>query len=73
MSTKADRLERWEYTGRLRFEMLLAELSARFVNLPGDRIEGHIEHAHQRICEFPDLDRSTLWQTFEGRGVTPCH
>ena len=65
MSTKANRLERREYEERLRFELLLAELSARFINLPADQIDSHIEDAQKRICEFLDLDRSTLWQTCE--------
>jgi formate hydrogenlyase transcriptional activator len=65
VSTKANRLERREYAERLRFEMLLAELSARFINLPADQIDSHIEDAQKRICEFLDLDRSTLWQTCE--------
>ena len=51
---------------RLKFETLLAELSARFVNLPSDRIDSEIEDAQHRICEFLDLDRSTLWQVPEG-------
>ncbi|MBP1741505.1 MAG: transcriptional regulator, NifA subfamily, Fis Family [Deltaproteobacteria bacterium] len=51
---------------RLKFEALLAETSARFINLPADRIDGEIIDAQRLICEFLDLDRSTLWQTFEG-------
>lgn len=51
---------------RLQFETLLAELSAHFVNLPADRIDSEIEDAQRRICEFLDLDRSTLWQVPEG-------
>ena len=51
---------------RLKFETLLAELSARFVNLPADRIDGEIEDAQHRICELLDIDRSTLWQVREG-------
>ena len=47
---------------RLKFETLLAELSVRFVNLPADRIDGEIQDAQRRICEFLDLDRSSLWQ-----------
>ena len=30
---------------RLKFETLLANMSARFVNLPADRIDGEIEDA----------------------------
>jgi transcriptional regulator with GAF, ATPase, and Fis domain len=51
---------------RLKFEALLAETSAHFVNLPADQIDREIRGAQRRICEFLDLDRSTLWQTFEG-------
>ena len=50
---------------RLRFETLLAEISARFVNLPADRIDSEIQDAQRRICELLDLDRSTLWQVSE--------
>ena len=51
---------------RVHFETLLAELSARFVNLPADRIDSTIEDAQRRICELLDIDRSTLWQVSEG-------
>ena len=50
---------------RLKFETLLAELSAHFINLPADRIDSEIEDAQRRICEFLALDRSTLWQVTE--------
>ena len=51
---------------RLKFETLLAELSAHFVNLPSDRIDSEIEKAMSRICELLDIDRATLWQVSEG-------
>ncbi len=47
---------------RLRFEKLLAEISAGFVNLPADQVDGEIEGTQRRMCEFLDLDRSALWQ-----------
>jgi PAS domain S-box-containing protein len=47
---------------RLLFETLLADLSARFVNLPAEQVDGEIQNAQRRICECLDLDRSTLWQ-----------
>jgi len=50
---------------RLKFETLLAELSARFVNLPADQLDGEIEGAQRRICKLLDIDRSTLWQLAE--------
>jgi formate hydrogenlyase transcriptional activator len=56
--------------GRLKFERLLAEISAHFVNLPVDRIDNDIEDAQRRICELLDLDRSTLGQVSEGEPGT---
>jgi two-component system, NarL family, sensor kinase len=55
---------------RLKFETLLAKLSASFINLPADRIDGEIEAAQRRICELLDLDRSTLWQVYKGEPGT---
>ena len=51
---------------RSRFEMQLAEISTFFINLPADRIDSEIEIAQRRVCEFLDLDRSTLFQVSEG-------
>jgi hypothetical protein len=51
--------------GRLKFETLLAEISARFVSLPADQIDSEIESAQRRICEFLNLDRSSLGQIVE--------
>lgn len=51
-----------EVEERLRFETLLADLSARFVNLPADQIDDEIENAQRRICECLGLDLSSLWQ-----------
>jgi formate hydrogenlyase transcriptional activator len=60
---------RAELEERSRFETLLAETSARFVNLPPDQIDGEIEGAQRRICEILDLDRSSLGQvSLTGRG-----
>ena len=44
------------------FEDLLTELSARFVNLPADRVDVQIEASQRLICERLRLDRSALWQ-----------
>jgi len=49
----------------LRFEMVLAEISTLFINLPADRIDSEIEAAQLRVCELLDLDRSALWQVLE--------
>ncbi|HTX55261.1 MAG TPA: ATP-binding protein [Candidatus Baltobacteraceae bacterium] len=59
--TQRNRAER-QLAERLRFETLLAELSARFVHLPAKDIETEIQDVQRRICEGLDLDRSTLLQ-----------
>jgi len=48
--------------GRLRFETLLADLSARFVNIPAAKVDTEIEDAQRQVCEYLDLDLSLLWQ-----------
>ena len=48
--------------GRLRFETLLADLSARFVNLPAAQVDSAIQDAQRRVCECLGLDASLLWQ-----------
>ena len=47
---------------QLRFETLLAEISARYINLPVDQIDAGIEDDQRRICEYLGLDLSALWQ-----------
>jgi formate hydrogenlyase transcriptional activator len=47
----------------LPFERLLTEISTLFINLPADQIDSEIVAAQRRICEFLDIDRSTLWRT----------
>jgi signal transduction histidine kinase len=45
---------------RLRFETLLAELSARFVNLAAGQVDSEIELALRRLVEFLGMDRGGL-------------
>jgi two-component system, NarL family, sensor kinase len=45
---------------RLRFETLMAELSATFVNLPANQVHSQIEWALQRLVIFLDIDRGGL-------------
>jgi len=45
---------------RLRFETLLADLSATFVNLPASQVDSQIESALRRLVEFLDVDRGGL-------------
>lgn len=49
-----------ELENLLRFESLLAELSAQFINLPTEDIDGVISESLQRIAQALDLDRATL-------------
>lgn len=49
----------------MRFEALLADLSARFVHVPADQVDRVIEEAQRRIVQALGLDRSTLWQRSE--------
>jgi len=54
-----------ELEERLRFEMLLTELSARFVGVTSESIDAEIVEAQRKIGQALGLDRSTLFQ-FEG-------
>ena len=51
-----------ELAEQLKFETLLADLSARFVNLSADQVDSQIEEAQGRICECLGIDHSALWQ-----------
>ncbi len=51
-----------ELVDRLRFETLLADLSARFADVAAGRLGGEIEGALGRVCEGLELDGCTLWQ-----------
>ena len=63
--TRADDALRVELEERLRFEALLVDLSARFVHVPADQVDGMIEEAQRRIVQALGLDRSTLLQRSE--------
>ena len=43
-----------------RFERLLADLSATFVNVPAEQVNGVLRVALRRTVDALDLDRSTL-------------
>jgi len=51
---------------RLRFEKLLADISARFINLPAEQVDDAIEDALRQICERLGFDMSSLWQCSGG-------
>jgi formate hydrogenlyase transcriptional activator len=60
--TRAEEALRTELEERLRFEALLADLSARFVHVAADQLDPLIEEAQRRMCQALGLDRSTLLQ-----------
>ena len=45
---------------QLKFQTMLAEMSATFISLPADQVDGKIQEAQKRICEALNLDRSML-------------
>jgi PAS domain S-box-containing protein len=47
---------------RLRFETLLSDLSARFINMPADHVDLEIEDALREVCEDMGFDVAVLWQ-----------
>jgi PAS domain S-box-containing protein len=52
---------------RLRFERLLSNLSARFVNIPPDQVDPEIEYRLRQILEFFQVDRCGLVRTLPGK------
>ena len=56
---------------RVRFEALLAELSARFVNLAAPDVDAAIQTAQRRIVEELGIDRSVLYVA-DGDAVFRC-
>jgi transcriptional regulator with GAF, ATPase, and Fis domain len=47
---------------QLKFETMLAEISATFISLPADQLDSQIREGQKRICETLGLDRSALAQ-----------
>jgi transcriptional regulator with GAF, ATPase, and Fis domain len=58
---------RLEIGVRLRFERLISDLSAGFVNLPPDKVGSEIERGLRFITEFFDADRCTIGLFSEDR------
>jgi transcriptional regulator with GAF, ATPase, and Fis domain len=69
MDISARKRAEQEMEERLRFERLMAELSARFVNLPADQIDSQIDASLAMLVEFLGNDRST----FVEFGTDPTH
>jgi formate hydrogenlyase transcriptional activator len=62
-----------EFEERLRFEMLLTEVSARFVSATSESIDAEIVSAQKQIVQELGLDRSTLAQLQEPDGFVVTH
>jgi formate hydrogenlyase transcriptional activator len=56
-----------EINERLRFEQMISDLSARFINLPPERLDSEIENALQRLLDFFQVDRCGLLHTMPDR------
>src|SRR3954449_4140685 len=50
---------------RLRFERLLTDLSATFVNVPADLVDAQIEQALEKLVDFLGIERSSFGQISE--------
>src|SRR5262249_43959329 len=55
---------------RLRFERLLTDLSATFINAPSDAVDAQIEDALRQLVEFLGVERSSFAQFSEDRKTT---
>lgn len=51
-----------EFELRLRFEILIADLSSEFVDVPPADVDRLIEDAQRRVCQCLDIDLAGLWQ-----------
>ena len=40
----------------------MADISARFVNVPADQVDSEIQDAQRRICQCLKIEHSSLWQ-----------
>jgi formate hydrogenlyase transcriptional activator len=52
---------------RLRFERLVSNVSARFVNISPDRLDGEIETSLNAILDFFQVDRCALLKSMPGK------
>jgi|SRR5947209_13781956 len=59
---------------RLRFDSLLARLSATFINLPAEKVDSQIEQGLRQIVEFLGIERCGLGQcSGNGRQLLTTH
>jgi two-component system, LuxR family, sensor kinase FixL len=58
---------RHELNDRLRFERLIAGLSARFVNIPPEKVDSEVERALDEVVESMKLDHCALFELLGDR------
>ena len=58
---------------RLEFETLISDLSSRFINLPPGEVDGAIENALRRVCEFLGIDSRCSGNGRRGPGCDHAH
>ncbi len=56
-----------DISDRLRFEQMISDLSARFINVSPERLDDEIEHALKMLLEFFQVDRCGLLHTMPGK------
>src|SRR4051812_26295763 len=65
---------RRQLEGRLRFERLLTDLSATFVNVAADLVDAKIEQALEQLVDFLAVERSSFGQFSEdNRAILVTH
>ena len=52
---------------RLRFEQIISDLSARFIKVPPERLDGEITNTLKKLLEFFEVDRCGLLHTLPGQ------
>jgi formate hydrogenlyase transcriptional activator len=62
VSTEIEQQDQKSVAERLRFEMLLADISSHFVNLPADQVDKEIVNTMRDVCDFLGLHLAALWQ-----------
>ena len=65
MDARSQSARRAEIEQRLRFEMLLADVCAQFVNVAPNDLGSKIENAQRLICESLKVNHSSVWQVLE--------
>ena len=57
---------------RLKFEALLSDLSATFINVPVSEVDGKIVQGLHKIVDFLGFDRSSVWRLDPDSGQLVC-